>query len=143
MCRAGHQKVTMECLYEFAVTVTQRQPSVYILPRGKLMCGVQGGMTLQALGGGEFALWLVPRHRAAPLYWGSSSHTHTPLSKLWWRSRPEKGSWHMDYSRQVVTPTTRSSQICRMISQREAITTLPLHSRHYCCWTSTPRSQQQ
>ena len=27
-----------------------------------------GGMTLQALGGGEFALRLVPRQRAAPFY---------------------------------------------------------------------------
>ncbi len=33
------------------IYVTQRHPSVYILPRGKLMFGVQGGMTSQALGG--------------------------------------------------------------------------------------------
>ena len=29
------------------------------------------------IGGGEFALRLVPRQRAAPLYWRLRSHTHT------------------------------------------------------------------
>jgi hypothetical protein len=40
-------------------------------------------MTLQALGGGEFALRLVPRQRAAPLYWRTSSHTHPDAEHLW------------------------------------------------------------
>jgi hypothetical protein len=40
--------------------------------------GVSGrGMTLQALGGGEFALRLVSRQRVAPLYCRSRTHTHT------------------------------------------------------------------
>jgi hypothetical protein len=34
------------------------------------------------IGGGEFALRLVPRQRAAPLYWRSQSHTHTHKHKL-------------------------------------------------------------
>jgi hypothetical protein len=33
-------------------------------------------MTLQALGGGEFALRLVSRQRVAPPYWRSDTHTH-------------------------------------------------------------------
>jgi hypothetical protein len=32
---------------------------------------------LQAVGGGEFALRLVPRQRAAPFYRGTRTHTHT------------------------------------------------------------------
>jgi hypothetical protein len=83
--RAGRQNVTMECLYKLAVTVLSTLPGdtrqFNIFPRGKLTCGVQGGMTLQALGGGgEFALQLVPRQKASPLYWRSSSHTHTCIS---------------------------------------------------------------
>jgi hypothetical protein len=34
-------------------------------------------MTSQAWGGGEFALRLVPRQRAAPPYWRTRTHTHT------------------------------------------------------------------
>ncbi len=34
------------------------------------------GMTLQALGGGEFALQLVPRQRAAAFYRRARTHTH-------------------------------------------------------------------
>ena len=33
-------------------------------------------MTSQALGGGEFTLWLVPRQKVAPLYWRSDTQTH-------------------------------------------------------------------
>ena len=29
---------------------------------------------------------------------------------------------------------------CQMTSPREATTTLSLHSKHFCCWISTPRS---
>jgi hypothetical protein len=39
---------------------------------------LKGSMTSQAFGGGEFALRLVLHQRAAPLYWRSRSHTHTP-----------------------------------------------------------------
>ncbi len=35
------------------------------------------GYDVAGFGGGEFALQLVPCQRAAPLYWRSSSHTHT------------------------------------------------------------------
>ncbi len=45
----------MECLYKFAVTILStllRDTRQFnILPMGKLTCGVQGGMTSQALGG--------------------------------------------------------------------------------------------
>jgi hypothetical protein len=34
-------------------------------------------MTSQALGGGEFTLRLIPRQKAAPLYWRSDTHIHT------------------------------------------------------------------
>jgi hypothetical protein len=34
-------------------------------------------MTLQALGGGEFTLGMIPRQKEAPLYWRSDTHTHT------------------------------------------------------------------
>ncbi len=36
-----------------------------------------GGMTLQALGGGKFALRLVLRQRAALFYQRTRTHTHT------------------------------------------------------------------
>jgi hypothetical protein len=34
-------------------------------------------MTLQALGGDEFALRLIPRQKDAPLYWRSDTQTHS------------------------------------------------------------------
>ncbi len=43
-----------------------------------------GGMTLQALGEGEFALRLVSRQRVAPLYWRSRTHTHTHAPAYFW-----------------------------------------------------------
>ena len=43
---------------------------------------LKGGYDIAGIGGGEFALWLVPRQRAAPLYWRSSSHTHVMLYHL-------------------------------------------------------------
>ncbi len=36
------------------------------------------GYDVAGVGGGEFALRLVPPQRAAPHYWRSSSHTHDP-----------------------------------------------------------------
>jgi hypothetical protein len=38
---------------------------------------LKGGYDIAGVGGGEFALRLVLRQRAAPLYWRSRSHTHT------------------------------------------------------------------
>ncbi len=32
---------------------------------------------IAGVGGGEFALWLVPRQRAAPFYRRTRTHTHT------------------------------------------------------------------
>ncbi len=43
------------------IYVTQRHPLVYILPRGKLLCGIQGGMMSQMLWVGESALQLAQR----------------------------------------------------------------------------------
>ncbi len=58
-------------------TLPKGHPSANISP-GRGWCAESGGgMMLQALGGGEFALRLASRQRVAPLYWRSDTHTHT------------------------------------------------------------------
>jgi hypothetical protein len=46
-------------------------------PQGETDVRSPRGYDVAGVGGGEFALRLVPRQRAAPHYWRSSSHTHT------------------------------------------------------------------
>jgi hypothetical protein len=55
----GDHRMSLQICSHCPICVTQRHPSVYIIPRGKLMCGVQGGMTLQAWWVGESAMWLT------------------------------------------------------------------------------------
>jgi hypothetical protein len=47
-------------------------------PRGEAGRVSEREYDVAGVGGGEFALRLVPRQRAAPLYWRLRSHTYTP-----------------------------------------------------------------
>jgi hypothetical protein len=58
------------------IYVTQRHPTVYILPRGKLTCGVRGGMTSQALGGVNLPCGWYPIRGQPPLLEIKFTHTH-------------------------------------------------------------------
>jgi hypothetical protein len=57
-----------------------------------------GGMTLQALGG-EFALRLVPRQRAAPFYRRTRTHTHTQAKNAYLNLFCLDSGRHTDQSR--------------------------------------------
>jgi hypothetical protein len=46
------------------------------------MCRVWREYDVAGVGGGEFALRLIPRQTVAPLYWRSDTHTHTHKQKL-------------------------------------------------------------
>ncbi len=48
-------------------------------PQGEADGVSDGGMTLQVWGGGEFALRLIPRQKAAPFYRWTRTHTHTQI----------------------------------------------------------------
>ncbi len=78
--RAGHQKVTMECLLNlqslFYLCYPETPVSLHS-PQGETDVRSPRRYDVAGVGGGEFALRLVPRQRAAPHYWRSSSHTHT------------------------------------------------------------------
>ncbi len=82
MRRAGHQKVTTECLLNSQSLFYLRYPETPVSlhsPQGETDVRSPRGYDVTGVGGGEFALRLVPRQRAAPHYWRSSSHTHTHM----------------------------------------------------------------
>jgi hypothetical protein len=76
--RAGHQKVTMECLYLQSLSYLRYPETSVSLhsPQGETDVWSPRGYDVAGAGGGEFPLRLVQRQGAAPLYWRSSSHTH-------------------------------------------------------------------
>ncbi len=87
--RAGCQKATTELSLRDSQSLSHlRYPTdtrQLTSPQGEADGVSDGGMTLQALGEGEFALRLVSRQRVAPLYWRSRTHTHTYVrSHIWW-----------------------------------------------------------
>ncbi len=79
--RAGCQKATTELSLQNLQSLSHlhypTDTRQLTSPRGEVDGVSDGGMTLQALGGGEFALWLVPRQRVAPFYRRSRTHTHS------------------------------------------------------------------
>ncbi len=74
----GDHGMSLQFRSHCPIYVTQRHLSVYILPRGELMCGVQGGMTSQALGGVNLPCsWY--RVRGQPPSTGGQVHTLTHM----------------------------------------------------------------
>ncbi len=78
----GDHGMSLQICSHCPIYVTQRHLSVYILPaRGKLMCGVQGDMTLEALGGvNSPCSWY--RVKGQPPSDGGQVHTHTQTQFL-------------------------------------------------------------
>ena len=74
----GDHGMSLQFRSHCPIYVTQRHLSVYILPRGELMCGVQRGMTSQALGGVNLPCsWY--RVRGQPPSTGGQVHTLTHM----------------------------------------------------------------
>ncbi len=87
MRRAGCQKATTELsLWKFAVavlsTLPNGHPSANIFS-GRGWWGVWRGYDIAGVRGGEFALRLIPRQRAAPFYRRTRTHTHTHTDRIW------------------------------------------------------------
>ncbi len=80
-CQAGCQKATMELsLWNLQLLSHLRYPTdtrQLTSSQGEADGASEREYDVAGIGGGEFALRLVPRQRAAPLYWRSRSHTHT------------------------------------------------------------------
>ncbi len=71
---------------KFAVAVPSTLPNGHPsanISSGRGRWGVWRGYDIAGIGGGEFALRLVPRQRAAPFYRRTRTHTHTPKSTVW------------------------------------------------------------
>jgi hypothetical protein len=82
--RAGCQKATTELSLQNSQSLSHlhypTDTRQLTSPQGEADGVSDGGMLLQALGGGgEFALRLVPHQRAAPFYQRTRTHTHISI----------------------------------------------------------------